>query len=207
MVLDELKSSRIMTDTSAQHFPSRSLTKKQINVMSLILQLGENVTKVLPNFSLLLGLGWRHNPGLLGTLILASGLGGTCPVTAVLWRRRREAFRTHDARNIFLSPLSCFGDGLRDDSIGLLLFIVRKGWLHLLLLLMLMMSLLHPLLWHGYVRGWRRGRRGAAFHWWAEYPRLAARTISVLRRLWENRKRKMLPFKHDINVLHRISFV
>lgn len=199
-----------MPYTSVQHFPSRSLTKKQINVTSLILQLGEKVTVVLPNFSLLLGLGWRHNPGLLGTLILASGLWGTCSMTAVLWRRRREAFGTHDAWNIFLSPLSCFGDGLWDDSIGLLLFIVRKGWLHLLLLLlllMLMMSLLHPLLWHGYVRGRWRGRRGAAFHWWAEYPRLAARTISVLRRLWERRKRKTLPSKHDIYVLHRTSFV
>ncbi len=193
-----------MTERAVQPFSSHSMTKapKRQNVTHPSAW-GECYSS-LTQFEPLFGLGWRHNPGLLGTLILASGLGRTGPVTAVLRRRRWEMFWTHDAWNIFFSPLSCFGDGLWDDLIGLLLFIVRKGRLHLLFLLL---SLLCPLLWHWYVRGWWRGRRGAALHWWAEYPRLAAGTISVLRRLWEKRKIKILPPKQDINVLHRTGSI
>ncbi len=94
-----------MTERAVQPFSSHTMTKAPKRQMSLILQLGENVTAVLPNLSLLFGLGWRHNPGLLGTLFLPLDLE-----EPALWLRccDEEDGKCSGLmmRGIFFSPLS-----------------------------------------------------------------------------------------------------
>lgn len=137
--------------------------------------MGRNWEKhLLPDLGLLFGFGRCYDTGLLGTFVPVFGLGGRWLVPMKLGGAG-ETFRTHNAWDVPLPSLTGFGNGLRNDSVGLLLLVLQSGRLHLLL------PLRHPFLWRRRVRGRRRG--GAALHRRAEQPDLTTRTISVLRRL------------------------
>lgn len=91
----------------------------------------------IPDLGLLLGLGGWHDAGPLGGLLLGPGLAvllalpvAVCPV---LGRGAGKALGAHDPWDVLLPSLAGLGDGLRDDSVRLLLLVVLHR-LHRLLL-------------------------------------------------------------------------